>query len=124
MPREFSQTSKDKMSASCRDSWKDPTKRVEQKKRAAAKRLLKDVVPDRIESPSPLNIETSRQAIIDEIKKLDDQMAKFESLVQRREIMNFISFETKDRHRGMFPVSTDITLKLIGCTGFYTRSKS
>jgi len=72
-PRKFSQAHRDKIKASCKDSWKDPTKRVEQKKRMEAKRLLKDAVPDRIEPPNPLNIENARQALIDEMKNSDDR---------------------------------------------------
>lgn len=90
MPKELSQTMKDKISSGQKDAWKDPTKRVEQKKRLAAKRLLKDKVPDRNEHPNPLNIESARQALIDEIKKLDDQVAKFEPLVQRRDKLSSI----------------------------------
>ena len=81
---------KDRISASCKDAWKDPAKRVEHKKRIVAKKLLKDGVPDQIESPSPLNIENTRQALIDEIKKLNEQLAKFEPLVQRRDKLSSI----------------------------------
>jgi len=73
MPRELSQAMKDRISAGQKDSWDNPTKRVEQKKRIEPKRLLKDVATDRIESPGPLNIKAARQAPIDEIKKSDDQ---------------------------------------------------
>ena len=90
MAKKFSQAHRDKIKARQKDSWKDPTKRVEQKKRIEAKRLLKDATSDRIESPNPLNIENARQALINEIKKLDDQMAKFESLVQRRDKLSSI----------------------------------
>ena len=90
MEKKYPQTHRDKISASCKDSWKDPTKRVEQKKRIEAKRLLKGVATDRIESPGPLNIENARQALIDELKKLDDQLAKFEPLVQRRDKLSSI----------------------------------
>jgi len=73
MAKKFSQAQKDKISDSCKDSWKDPTKRVEQKKRIEARRLLKHTISDRIEPPNPLNIENARQAPIyvgiDEIKK-------------------------------------------------------
>jgi len=90
MKKNLSKATKDKISAGQKDSWEDPSKRVEQKKRIEAKRLLKDAVPDQIESPTPLNIENARQAVIDEIKKLDDQMAKFEPLVQRRDKLSNI----------------------------------
>ena len=90
MAKKFSQAHRAKISASCKDSWEDPSKRVEQKKRIEAKRLLKGAASDRIEPPNPLNIEAARQAIIDEIKKLDDQMAKFEPLVQRRDKLSSI----------------------------------
>jgi len=90
MAKKLSQVQKDKISDSCKDSWKDPTKGVEQKKRIEAKKLLKHAVPDRIESPSPLNIEAARQALIDEIKKLDGQLAKFEPLVQRSDKLSSI----------------------------------
>ena len=72
-PRKYSQTHRDKISAKQKDSWKDPTKRVEQKKHIEAKRLLKNTISDRIESPSPLNIENARQALIDEMKNSDDR---------------------------------------------------
>lgn len=90
MERKLSQTQKDKISAGQKDAWKDSSKRVEQKKRIESKRLLKDAVPDRIESPNPLNIEAARQALIDEIKKLDDQLANFEPLVKRRDKLSSI----------------------------------
>jgi len=73
MAKNLSKATKDRISAGQKDAWRDPSKRVEQKKRIEAKRLLKDAVPDQIESPSPLNIEAARQAIIDEIKKSDEQ---------------------------------------------------
>ena len=85
MLEKHSQVTKDRISAGQKDSWSDPTKRVEQKKRIEAKRLLKDKNPSRIESPGPLNIEAARQSLIDEMKKLDEQLAKFEPLVQRRD---------------------------------------
>jgi len=90
MAKKHSQAQKDKISDSCKDSWKDPTKRVEQKKRIEAKRLLKHTISDRIEPPNPLNIENARQALIDEIKKLDEQLAKFEPLVQRRDKLSSV----------------------------------
>ena len=90
MAKNYSQTTKDKMSDKAKDSWSDPTKRVEQKKRAKAKRHLKSTIPDRIESPGPLNIENARQALIDELKKLDEQLAKFEPLVQRRDKLSSV----------------------------------
>jgi len=90
MVKKFSQAHRDKIKASCKDSWKDPTKRVEQKKRIEAKRLLKDTTTGEIESPNPLNIENARQALIDEMKKLDVQLAKFEPLVQRRDKLSGI----------------------------------
>jgi len=90
MAKRLSQAQKDRISAGCEDSWRDPTKRVEQKKRIEEKRLLKNTISDRIESPGPLNIENARQALIDEIKKLDDQLAKFEPLVQRRDKLSSI----------------------------------
>ena len=90
MPKELSQTHRDKISAAQKDSWKDPSKRIVQKKRVKAKRLLKDRVPDRIEPTNPLNIEVARQAIVDEIKKLDAQLGKFEPLVQRRDKLSSI----------------------------------
>ena len=65
MAKNFSQAQKDKISDSCKDSWKDPTKRVEQKKRIEAKRLLKGASSDRIESPDSLNIENARQILLD-----------------------------------------------------------
>jgi len=73
MPKKFSQAHRDKISVGQKDSWKDPTKRVEQKKRIEAKKLLKGAIPDRIKSPNPLNIENARQAPVDDIKKSDDQ---------------------------------------------------
>jgi len=90
MAKKFSQAHRDKIKASCKDSWKDPTKRVEQKKRIEEKKLLKGAASDRIESPNPLNIEAAQQALIDEIKKLDIQLAKFEPLVQRRDKLSSI----------------------------------
>ncbi len=90
MSKELSQTTKDRIAAGQKDSWEDPTKRVEQKKRIEAKRLLKSTSPCRIESPNPLNIEAARQALIDEMKKLDDQLAKFEAVVQRRDKLSSI----------------------------------
>jgi|GEM_PF-1089765 len=73
MPINLSQVTKDRISAGQKDSWKDPTKRVDQKKRIEAKRLLKATSPSRIESQGPLNIENVWQAPIDEIKKSDDR---------------------------------------------------
>jgi len=90
MAKNLSQARKDRISVAQKDSWKDPTKRIEQKKRIEAKRLLKDTISDRIETPDPLNIENARQALIDEIKKLDDQLAKFEPLVKRRDNLSSI----------------------------------
>jgi len=90
MRKKHSQAMKDQMSVSQKSSWEDPTKRVEQKKRMAAKKLLKETATDRIESPSPLNIENARQALIDEIRKLDEQLAKFEPLVKRRDKLSSI----------------------------------
>lgn len=90
MEKKFSQAHKDKIKASCKDSWSDPTKRVEQKKRIEARRLLKDAAPHRIKSPNPLNIENARQALVDEMKKLDDELAKFEPLVKRRDKLSSI----------------------------------
>ena len=100
MAKNLSQTTKDRISAGQKDSWEDPTKRVDQKKRIEAKKLLKDAVPDRIESPSPLNIEAARQALIDEIKKLDDQLEKFESLVKRRDKLSSILGELNSLREG------------------------
>ncbi len=88
--RKYSQTQKDAVSTKQKDSWKDPTKRVEQKKRIKAKKLLKDKSPSRIESPSPLNIEAARQALVDEMKKLDDELTKFEPLMKRRDKLSSI----------------------------------
>ena len=90
MEKKYSQTHRDKIATGQKDSWSDPTKRVEQKKRIEAKRLLKKKGPSRIKSPSPLNIEAARQALIDEMKKLDDQLAKFEPLVKRRDKLSSI----------------------------------
>jgi len=90
MAKKLSQAQKDKISDGCKDAWRDPSKRVEQKKHIEAKRLLKGAASDRIEPPGPLNIENARQALIDEIKKLDDQLAKFEPLVQRRDKLSSI----------------------------------
>lgn len=73
MLEKHSQVTKDRISARQKDSWSDPTKRVEQKKHIKAKKLLKDAVPYRIESPNPINIENVWQAPIDEIKKSDDR---------------------------------------------------
>jgi len=89
-PKELSQITKDKISAGQKDSWSDPTKRVEQKKRIEAKRLLKGKSPRRIESLSPLNIENARKALIDEIKELDDKLEKFEPMVQKRDKLSSI----------------------------------
>ena len=75
--KKHSQVTKDRISARNKDSWKDPTKRVKQKKHIKAKRLLKDKASDRIESPSPLNIENARKAPVDEIDKLDYKVRKF-----------------------------------------------
>jgi len=90
MGKKYPQTHRDKIAAGQKDSWEDPTKRVEQKKRIEAKKLLKGTSPGKIESPNPLNIESARQALIDEIKKLDDQVANFEPLVQRRDKLSSI----------------------------------
>ena len=90
MAKNFSQTHRGKISAGQKDSWEDPTKRIEQKKRVEAKRILKGATSDRIESPGPLNIETARQTPIDEIKKLDGQLGKFEPLVKRRDKLSSI----------------------------------
>ena len=90
MAKELSQATKDRIAAGQKDSWSDPTKRVEQKKRIEAKRILKSTSPRRIESPNPLNIENARQALIDEMKKLDDQVANFEPLVQKRDKLSSI----------------------------------
>ena len=90
MEKKYSQTHRDKIATGQKDSWSDPTKRVEQKKRIEAKRLLKGATSDRIESPAPLNIENARQALIEEMKKLDEQLAKFEPLVQRRDKLSSI----------------------------------
>jgi len=100
MAKKLSQAQKDKISASCEDSWKDPSKRVEQKKRIEAKRLLKGANPHRIESPNPLNIENARQALIDEMKKLDNQLANFEPLVQRRDKLSSILEELNNLRQG------------------------
>ena len=100
MEKKFSQTHKDKISDKAKDSWSDPTKRVEQKKRIKAKRLLKDKSPSRIESPGPLNIEAARQALIDEMKKLDNQLANFEPLVQRRDKLSSILEELNNLRQG------------------------
>ena len=61
--KKHSQVTKDRISARNKDSWKDPTKRVEQKKRIKAKRLL----------AAPLNIENIWQSPLDEMKKPDDR---------------------------------------------------
>jgi len=90
MEKKYSKIQKDKIAAKCKDSWKDPTKRVEQKKRAAAKKLIKGVIPNRIDSSNPLNIENARQAIINEIKNLDNQMGQLEPLVQKRDKLSTI----------------------------------
>ena len=73
MLKKHSQVTKDRISARNKDSWEDPTKRIKQKKRIEAKKLLKDATSDRIESPNPLNIENVWQAPIDEMKKSDDR---------------------------------------------------
>ena len=73
MPKELSQAMKDRISAGQIDALKNPSKRMNQKKRIEAKKLLKYAIPDRIESPNPLNIEVARQAPIDEINKSDKQ---------------------------------------------------
>jgi len=100
MERKYSKTQKDEISAKQKDSWKDPTKRVEQKKRIEAKRLLKKKGPSRIESPSPLNIEAARQALIDEMRTLDEQLAKFEPLVKRRDKLSSILEELNNLRQG------------------------
>ena len=73
MAKKFSQAHRAKIKASCEDSWKDPSMRVEQKKRIEVKRLLKRIANDIIESSDPLNIKIASQALINEIKKLDEQ---------------------------------------------------
>ena len=93
MKKKYPQTHRDKIAAGQKDAWNDPTKRVEQKKRIEAKKLLKQVAKDRIESPNPLNIEKARQALIDEIEKLDDQLAKFEPLVKKKDKLSSILAE-------------------------------
>lgn len=60
MPKELSQGTRGRISARQKDAWRKPTKRVEQKKRIEAKRFLKDVITNRIESPGPLNIKAAR----------------------------------------------------------------
>jgi len=100
MKKNLSQAQKDRISAAQKDSWKDPTQRIEQKKRIEAKRLLKDTISDRIEIPDPLNIENARQAIIDEIRKLEDQLAKFEPLVKRRDKLSSILEELNNLRSG------------------------
>ena len=100
MGRNYSQTQKDQVSAKQKDSWSDPTKRVEQKKRIKAERLLKKKGPSRIESPSPLNIEAARQALIDEMRTLDEQLAKFEPLVKRRDKLSSILAELNVLRKG------------------------
>jgi len=90
MEKKYSQTHRDKIASGQKDSWSDPTKRVEQKKRIEAKRLLKAASSARIKSPSPLNIEAARQALIDEMKKLDDELANFEPMIKRREKLSSI----------------------------------
>jgi hypothetical protein len=100
MGRTYSQTQKDNVSTKQKDSWKDPTKRVEQKKRIKAKRLLKEKGPSRIESPAPLNIEAARQALIGEMRELDEQLAKFEPLVKRRDKVSSILEELNNLRKG------------------------
>lgn len=73
MPKKLSQAMKDRISAGQKDAWKDPSKRPNQKKRIEAKKLLKDAILDRIESPNPLNIEAARQTLTDDVKKSDEQ---------------------------------------------------
>lgn len=90
MEKKHSQAHRDKISDKQKDSWSDPTKRVEQKKRIKAKRLLKDKSPSRVKSPAPLNIEAARRALIDEMRTLDEQLAKFEPLVKRRDKVSSI----------------------------------
>jgi len=98
MTKKHSQALKNKMSAGQKDSWSDPTKRVEQKKRLEAKKLLalkekkllKDTTEDIIEPPGPLNIENARQALIDEMKKLDEQLTTFEPMAKRRDKLSSI----------------------------------
>ena len=90
MVRKFSQTQKDEMSTVQKNSWSDPTKRVEQKKRMEAKRLLKSTSPGKIESATHLHVEDARQALIEEMKNLDEQLAKFEPMVQRRDKLSSI----------------------------------
>ncbi len=90
MPKKLSQAMKDRISAGQKDAWRDSSKRINQKKRIETKRRLKGATSDRIESPNPLNIENAWQALIDEIKKLDGQLAKFEPLVQRRDKLSSI----------------------------------
>ena len=73
MPKELSQAIKDRISADQKDAWRDPTKRLDQKMCIETKRLLKDAIPDRIESPNPLHIKAARQAPTDDVKKSDKQ---------------------------------------------------
>jgi len=73
MAKELSQATKDRIAAGQKDSWSDPTKRVEQKERIEAKRLLKDPVPYQIGFPTFLNIKAARQVPVDERKKSDDR---------------------------------------------------
>jgi len=100
MEKKYPQTHRDKIAAGQKDAWKDPTKRVEQKKRIEAKKLLKQSAKDGIESPNPLNIEKARQALIDEIEKLDGQVAKFEPLVKRRDKLSSILAELNVLRKG------------------------
>jgi len=86
MKKDISQTHRDKISAKQKDSWSDPTKRVEQKKRIAAKKLLKTTATDIIESPNPLNIEKARQSLIE--------------LVQRRDKLSSILVELNNLREG------------------------
>jgi len=101
MEKKHSQALKDKMSAGQKDSWSDPTKRVEQKKRLEAKKLLalkeekllEDRTEDIIEPPGLLNIENARQALVNEIKNLDEQLTTFEPMAKRRDKLSSILAE-------------------------------
>ena len=101
MARKHSQALKDKMSTGQKDSWNDPTKRVEQKKRLEAKKLLalkeekllEDRTEDIIEPPGLLNIENARQALVNEIKNLDEQLTTFEPMAKRRDKLSSILAE-------------------------------
>lgn len=73
MVKNLVQAQKDRVLGGQKDSWKDPSKRVNQKKRIEAKKHLKGATSDKIKSPSPLNIANARQAFIDDLKKSDKQ---------------------------------------------------